>query len=261
LSTPETLFTTRGPLATLTFNRPGARNAMTWGMYQALVDACERVDADRAIRVLIMRGAGDKAFIAGTDISQFETFKTDADALAYEKRIDEVLDRLERVTKVTIAQLHGVAAGGGCMIALTCDVRLATPEATFGVPIARTLGNCLSGANYSRLVDLVGPAVTKDLILSGRFMTAEEALARGLVSQIEPADRIDQAVTEYAERVAANAPLTLAATKEMLRRIAAGRRLPSADGHDLITRCYTSHDFKEGVTAFLEKRKPKWNGT
>src|SRR5262249_35623689 len=138
-------------------------NAMTWEMYQALVDACDRADADPAVRVLILRGTGDKAFIAGTDIAQFEGLRTEADALAYEQRINDVLDRLERLSKVTLAQLRGVAAGGGCAIALTCDLRIAAPEATLGIPIARTLGNCLSATNYSRLVDLVGPAVAKDL--------------------------------------------------------------------------------------------------
>src|SRR2546427_8282685 len=130
---------------------------MTWEMYEALVDACERVDRDAAVRVLILRGAGGKAFVAGTDIAQFQSFRDREDGLKYEERLDHVLDRLERVTKPTIAQGAGVAAGGGCAIALVCDLRVATPESTFGVPIARTLGNCLSGATYSRLIDLLGP--------------------------------------------------------------------------------------------------------
>src|SRR5262249_6835717 len=138
LSTAHTLFAADGPLATLTFNRPESRNAMTWDMYAALVDACERVDRDESIRVLVLRGAGGKAFVAGTDISQFEAFRTREDGFAYERRLDEVLDRLERVAKPTIAEVQGVAAGGGCAIALTCDLRVATPESTFGIPIART---------------------------------------------------------------------------------------------------------------------------
>ena len=170
MSTSHALYSVNGPLATLTFNRPEARNAMTWDMYRALLDACDRADADPDVRVLILRGAGGKAFVAGTDIAQFEHLRTEADALAYERRIDEVLDRLERVTKATIAQVHGVAAGGGCAIALTCDLRVASPDATFGIPIARTLGNCLSATNYSRLVDLLGPAVVKDMLLTGRFV-------------------------------------------------------------------------------------------
>ena len=158
MSTAQALYSVNGPLATLTFNRPEARNAMTWDMYQALVDACDRADADPDVRVLILRGAGGKAFVAGTDIAQFEHLRTEADALAYERRIDEVLDRLERVTKATIAQVQGVAAGGGCAIALTCDLRVATPDSTFGIPIARTLGNCLSARTTAGCVDLMGPA-------------------------------------------------------------------------------------------------------
>src|ERR1700730_17909272 len=146
---------------------------MTWDMYEALVDAGDRADKDPDIRVLILRGAGGKAFVAGNDIRQFAGFRSPGDATNYERRIDEVLDRLERVTKATIAQVQGVAAGGGCAIALTCDLRVATPESTFGITIARTLGNCLSGANYSRLLDVMGPGPVKDMLFTGRFLNAE----------------------------------------------------------------------------------------
>jgi enoyl-CoA hydratase len=260
LSTIHATYETHGHLARLTFNRPEARNAMTWDMYEALVDACDRVDRDRDVRVLILRGAGGKAFVAGTDIKQFESFRSPEDATSYERRIDEVLDRLERVTKATIAQVQGVAAGGGCAIALTCDLRVATPESTFGIPIARTLGNCLSGASYSRLVDLLGPGPVKDMLFTGRFLNAEEAHSLGLVTRIEPADAIERTVEEYASGIASNAPLTLRATKEMIRRIMAQRRLRAGDDLDLITMCYTSADFREGVEAFLAKRKPVWTG-
>jgi enoyl-CoA hydratase len=261
LSTTHTIYETRGPVATLTFNRPEARNAMTWDMYQALVDACDRVDSDPDVRVWILRGAGGKAFVAGTDIKQFDRFREPDDGIAYERRIDEILDRLERVAKPTIAQVQGVAAGGGCAIALTCDLRVATPDSTFGIPIARTLGNCLSGATCSRLVDLMGPGLVKDVLFTGRFMDGVEAHARGLVTRLEPGETIDQAVEAYATRIAANAPLTLRATKEAVRRILAGRRLNAGEDHDLITMCYTSADFQEGVEAFLAKRKPEWTGT
>src|SRR5665213_845161 len=160
----HTIFDTEGAIATLTFNRPEARNAMTWAMYDALRSACDRVDQDDAIRVFVLRGAGGKAFIAGTDISQFQHFRDRADGLKYEEDLDRVLQRLEDVQKPTIAQVNGVAAGGGCAIAFTCDLRVVTPEATFGIPIARTLGNCLSGTTYGRLVELMGPAAVKDMI-------------------------------------------------------------------------------------------------
>jgi enoyl-CoA hydratase/carnithine racemase len=256
----HTIFQTDGPLATLTFNRPEARNAMTWEMYEALVDACEKVDRDDRIRVFILRGAGGKAFVAGTDISQFQDFKDREDGLKYEERLDHVLDRIERVTKPTIAQVEGVAVGGGCAIALTCDLRVATPESTFGIPIARTLGNCLSGASYSRLVDLMGPAVVKDLLFTGRLVGAPEAHALGLVTRILPAGEIADGVQRLAADIAANAPLTLRATKEMIRRVLAKRRLAHGEDADLVELCYTSDDFREGVTSFLAKRKPNWSG-
>jgi len=256
----HTIFQAAGPIATLTFNRPDARNAMTWEMYDALVDACDRVDRDDGLRVLVLRGAGGKAFVAGTDISQFQTFADRQDGLRYEERLDAVLDRIERVAKPTIAQVEGVAAGGGCAIALVCDLRVATPASTFGIPIARTLGNCLSGATYSRLVDLVGPAAVKDLLFTGRFLDAAEAHALGLVNRIVAPDAIGDAVARLAAEIAANAPLTVRATKEMIRRVLARRRLPAGEDADLVELCYTSEDFREGVAAFLNKRKPKWAG-
>ena len=260
MSTEHAMYEVDGPLAILTFNRPEARNAMTWDMYQALVDACDRVDADPNVRVFILRGAGGKAFVAGTDISQFQNFRDREDGLKYEERLDHVLDRLERVTKPTIAQVQGVAAGGGCAIALTCDLRVAAPEATFGIPIARTLGNCLSGATYSRLVDLLGPGTVKDLLFTGRFVGAAEAHAIGLVNRIVPALDIERAVRALALEIASNAPLTIRATKEMIRRILAARRLHAGDDRDLVEMCYTSADFREGVDAFLAKRPPRWTG-
>jgi enoyl-CoA hydratase/carnithine racemase len=261
LSTAQTIYETHAPLAILTFNRPEARNAMTWEMYQALIEACERVDADSDVRVLILRGAGGKAFVAGTDISQFQAFRRPADGLDYEKRLDEVLDRLERVRKPTIAQVQGVAAGGGCAIALTCDITVATPESTFGIPIARTLGNCLSAATCSRLMAAMGPARVKELLFTGRFATAPEAHAVGLVSRVVGAENIEQSVRDLATEIASNAPLTLRATKEMMRRLMAKQRLAADQERDLIELCYTSADFREGVASFLGKRPPKWTGT
>jgi enoyl-CoA hydratase/carnithine racemase len=254
------IFETDGALAILTFNRPEARNAMTWEMYEALVAACERVDADEALRVFILRGAGGKAFVAGTDISQFRSFRDREDGIKYEERLDHVLDRLERVTKPTIAQVQGVAAGGGCAIALVCDLRVATPASTFGIPIARTLGNCLSGATYSRLVDALGPSRAKDLLFTGRLVSATEAHALGLVNRLAEDEALEGTVRELATEIASNAPLTLRATKELIRRIAVKRRLAAGDDADMVKLCYTSADFREGVTAFLEKRKPRWSG-
>jgi enoyl-CoA hydratase/carnithine racemase len=261
LSTTHANYETTGPLAILTFNRPEVRNAMTWEMYQALVDGCERVDNDPDLRVFILKGAGGKAFVAGTDIAQFERFREPQDGLDYEERLDQVLDRLERVTKPTIAQVEGVAAGGGCAIALTCDLRVATPESSFGIPIARTLGNCLSAATYGRLVELIGPAYVKDLLFTGRFIGAAEAQTLGLVNRIVSAEHLERSVHDFALEIAANAPLTLRATKEMIRRLAARRRLAPGEDRDVVQMCYSSADFREGVTSFLAKRPPRWTGT
>jgi enoyl-CoA hydratase/carnithine racemase len=259
MSTSETEFSIASHVAFLTFNRPHAKNAMTWGMYDALVEACDRADKDQAVRVLVLRSTGD-AFIAGTDISQFTGFSTAHHGIEYERRLDAVIDRLERVSVPTIAQVQGVAAGGGCAIALACDFRVCSADAQFGVPIARTLGNCLSAANCARIADLIGPARTKDLLLTGRFIAVDEANALGLITRTVPADDMDESVAAFARELATNAPLTMRVTKETLRRLAERRRLNTADIDDLIGACYTSNDFHEGVAAFLEKRRPRFTG-
>jgi enoyl-CoA hydratase/carnithine racemase len=254
------LFEIDGAAAFLTINRPEARNAMTWEMYDALAAACDRVDGDEAIRVFVLRGAGGQAFSSGTDISEFTDFASREDGITYEQRLDAVVDRLERVARPTIAQVQGIAAGGGCAIALACDLRVCTPDARFGVPIARTLGNCLSAANTARLVDLIGPARTKDLLITGRLVDAAEASSLGLVTRLAEPAKIESSVRELAATIAAHAPLTLRATKELVRRLQADRRLGPHEADDLIAMCYTSSDFKEGVTAFLAKRPPKFKG-
>jgi enoyl-CoA hydratase len=260
VSTPHTRFQVDASTATLIFDRPEARNAMTWAMYDALVDACETADADDRIRVLVLKGTGDQAFVSGTDISQFTAFTTRDDVLAYERRLDRVFDRLERVTKPTIAQVQGVATGGGCVIALACDFRICTPDARFGVPIARTLGNCLSTANCARLVDLVGPARTKDLLLTGRLVEAAEAEAVGLATRVVAAAAIDAEVRALAELLAANAPLTIRASKETVRQILEARRVHAPPADDLVAACYLSDDFQGGVAAFLARRAPRFTG-
>lgn len=257
-SAAEVLVDRDGPVVTLTFNRPEARNAMTWGMYDRLYEVCEEVDADEAIRVLVLKGAGGKAFVAGTDISQFTKFKGAEDGLRYEREGDKRAGRVGRVTKPVIAQIEGAAVGGGFGIVAGADIRIATPEARFGLPIARTLGNCLSMGNYAKFIDLLGASRLKEMMLSARLLGAEEALAAGLVHQIVPAAEIEARVKEVAAKVASYAPITLAVTKEAIRRIQAARAVP--DGDDLVAKTYSSADFHEGVAAFVEKRPPRWTG-
>lgn len=256
--TPDVLFERRGSVGWVTFNRPQARNAMTFAMYDALVRICDAVEADPEIRVLVLTGAGDKAFVAGTDISQFQTFTDPEHALEYEARIDTVIARLETLARPTIAMIRGYAVGGGASIALACDLRYCTPDARFGVPIARTLGNCLSMNNYSRLVDLIGPARTKEMIFLAKMIEADDARAIGLVNEVVAPAELESRVTQVAEQIAGHAPLTIQVTKEAVRRVLEQRRPESAD--DLVLTCYMSEDFREGVRAFLEKRKPQWQG-
>jgi enoyl-CoA hydratase len=256
--TPNVLFEQRGPVAWVTFNRPEARNAMTFAMYDALVRVCDYVAERDDIRVLVLTGAGEKAFVAGTDISQFTSFSGEQDALDYEARIGAVIARLETLERPTIAAIRGFVVGGGAALAMVCDIRVATPDARFGFPIARTLGNALGIGAYARLIDLIGPARTKEMIFRARLMDADEAHTVGLFSEIVAPELLHQHVQEMAERIAGNAPLTIQITKESVQRILAQRRPPHSS--DLIVKAYTSEDFHEGVSAFLEKRKPNWKG-
>jgi enoyl-CoA hydratase/carnithine racemase len=256
--TPDVLFEQRGAVAWITFNRPQARNAMTWDMYDALERVCQKVEGDASIRVLVLTGAGEKAFVAGTDISQFRTFEHAQDALEYEARMDRVIGRLEALPRPTIAAIRGYAVGGGASIALACDLRVCTPDSRIGVPIARTLGNCLSMNNYARFVDLIGPARTKELIFTARLVEGAEARAIGLVNDVVAPETLVGHVTALAEQIAAHAPITVQVTKEAVRRVLAHRRAGPAE--DLILKAYLSEDFHEGVSAFLEKRLPVWRG-
>ena len=262
VSKEEVLVSRDGAAVTLTFNRPEARNAMTWGMYQRLYEVCEEVDADDTIRVLILKGArgkaGASAFVAGTDISQFTQFKGAEDGLKYERDGDKRSGRIARVKKPVIAQIEGVCVGGGFGIAAGADIRIATPDARFGLPMARTLGNCLSMSNYAAFMDLIGASRLKEIVFQARLMSADEALTAGFLHQIVPSEQIEQQVRGIAQKVAAHAPITLWATKEAVRRIQASRPLP--DGDDIVRKVYGSDDFKEGVKAFVEKRPPRWTG-
>ncbi len=255
----QLLYELRDGVAYLTFNRPQARNALTFAMYERLAEICNKVNDDRSIRAILMTGAGDKAFAAGTDISQFRTFDKEADALAYEERIDRVMNAIERCRVPTIAAIHGACTGGGASIAACCDLRIASRTVKYGFPVARTLGNCLSLASYNRLVYLVGPALVKDVVFQARLIEADEALARGLVNELcEDQGALMKRGEELARLVAGMAPLTLQATKEALLRLRP--KIAHGEGNDLVLTCYMSQDFREGMDAFLNKRKPAWKG-
>jgi enoyl-CoA hydratase/carnithine racemase len=254
----ETIFERDGAVAVLTFNRPEARNAMTWEMYETLGATCEQVDADDSIRVLVLRGAGDKAFVSGTDIRQFLEFKTREDALGYEARLDQSIGRLYHLKKPVIAMLQGDAIGGGLFMALSCDIRIAAEHVRFGVPVARTLGNFPQPSNYSRLVAAIGIVRARNLILTARLMNAQEGVAVGMVDEVVPMDDLEGRVMEQAQRMTKHAPLTMAAMKEAARRQTETYAI--RDAEELMLSCYLSQDFQEGVRAFLDKRPANWQG-
>jgi enoyl-CoA hydratase len=255
----DLVFEVKGAIGWVTFNRPQARNAFTFAMYERLAHICEEVNSDRAIKALVFQGAGDKAFASGTDINQFRAFKAPEDAIEYEARIDRVLTTLEQCRVPTIAAINGACTGGGAGIAACCDMRIGTKTTKIGFPIARTLGNCLSMSNISRLAALVGPARVKDLIFTARLLGAEEAASVGLLNEVvEDLPALQARADELSKQIAGNAPLTLSATKQALARLQ--RRLSRDEGEDLILSCYMSRDFREGLDAFLNKRQPQWAG-
>jgi enoyl-CoA hydratase/carnithine racemase len=255
----DLLYEVQDGIGRITLNRPQARNALTFAMYERLAEICNLANRDDSMRVLIITGQGDKAFASGTDINQFRAFKTPQDALAYESRIDRILSALEQCRVPTIAAIAGACTGGGAGIAACCDLRIATRDARIGFPIARTLGNCLSMSSLRRVTALVGPARVKELVFLAKLVSGDEALTLGLVHEVvADAAVLQRRAGEVAQVIAGHAPLTLRATKEALRRIQ--QHGTPVEAEDLILACYMSNDFREGMDAFLNKRKPAWSG-
>jgi enoyl-CoA hydratase/carnithine racemase len=251
------LMTLRDGVAELVFDRPEARNAMTWAMYEQLAAACDAISADASVRVALLRGAGGKAFVAGTDIAQFQSFKSGEDGIDYEGRIDAGIDQLSRLPVPTVALVDGWCVGGGLAIATACDFRIATPDAKFAVPIARTLGNCLSLTNVARLQAAFGAQRVRRLLMLAEAIGTDEALACGYLQAVAARDEVEAQARALCAQLAALAPVTQQVSKDALRRLAV-HDLP--DGADLVRRTYGSDDFREGVSAFVEKRPPRWSG-
>lgn len=252
----ELTFEVTGAVGRITFNRPQAHNAMTWEMYEALGRACDAMAADAAIRCAVLRGTGGKAFVAGTDITQFTRFSGAEDGLGYEAAMEPILARLEALPVPTIAVVEGWAVGGGLALASLCDIRIATPDARFGLPIARTLGNCLSLRNVARLAGVLGPSRLKRLVMLAEMLTADELAQSGYLAAVVEREALDAKVEEIIAKLCAHAPLTMRATKQAMVRL--NDLTPPDD--DLVSLCYGSADFKEGVRAYLEKRPPEWRG-
>jgi enoyl-CoA hydratase len=255
---PEVILERRDAVAVLTLSHPSALNAMTWFMYEELARRCAELDGDDSVRAVVLQGAGDRAFVAGTDITQFQEFRTGEDGVDYERRLDSHVSALETLRKPTIAKLRGYAVGAGASLALACDLRVATPSLKFGIPIARTLGNCLSSQTLARIVDLVGPSSAKQLLYTAELLDASTCQLLGIVNEVVDENELDARVDALTAQICSHAPLTLAATKQTIARIVADRR--PQPNEDIIRAVYGSRDFHEGVEAFVEKRRPQWQG-
>ena len=254
-STPPCLdFLIDGNIARITFNNPSARNAMTWPMYEELQGLCNDLAQKSEIRVVILRGAGDKAFVSGSDIEQFVELKKDE---AYEQAVDRIFASLQELPMPTIAVIEGLAVGSGLLMATACDFRISTPQARFGIPVAKTLGNCLSPSNLNWICAHLGIPMVKKMLLSAELVIAPELLEAGFLYQTADASEITEAANTLAKKLAALAPMTQKSSKLGIARLLR-HNLP--DCTDLMRETYNSQDFREGVNAFLEGRSPQWKG-
>jgi len=247
-------------IALVTFDRPEARNALTFAMWEQLRAYAAELAADDALRCVVFTGAGDAAFVSGTDIGAFTAFASGDDGLAYEARVEAVIVALSRIRVPAIAAIRGACTGGGASIAGTCDLRIGGPGTRIGIPIARTLGNTISLRNIARLAALIGVDAARALLLTGTLLTASDAYRLGFLSEIVASDTaILPRALEAARAIARLAPLTVRASKAMVLRLLEAQAFP--DDADLLHECYGSRDFREGVAAFVSRRSPHWTGT
>lgn len=250
-----------GAIGWVIFNNPQKRNAVSQDMYEATTAVLEDYARDSAVRVVILRGEGDKAFISGADISQFKEKRSTLEGVRAGDAISESANQaLRECPKPTIAMIRGFCMGGGLGIAVACDLRIASDDSRFGIPAAK-LSVGYRYAGVERLVDLVGPSFTAEIFYTGRQFDAQEALQMGLVNRVRLAAELEKYVLDYANTLATNAPLTIAAVKRCLIEI---RKDPGerdlALCQKMVDDCFMSEDYIEGRTAFMEKRKPVFTG-
>ena len=255
------LTSVEGAVATITFNNPERHNAMSFDMWHATADALESLAAEPAVRVVVLTGAGSKAFVSGADISKFETERGSADAVAvYNAATDRVHSVLVNYEKPTIALIRGFCLGGGVNIAVGCDLRIANETARFGVPAAK-LGLGYGYSSIQRLMDLIGPQFVQEILFTARQFDAADALRMGLVNRVVPDAEISTHVRELAGAISANAPMTIRAVKRTVRELLkdpSKRDLAACEA--LVQKCFESADYQEGRRAFMEKRKPAFTG-
>lgn len=251
-------FEIESQIARVTFSNTSAKNAMTPSMYEELARICQSLKKDTHIKAVIFRGAGGQAFVSGSDISQFEEFKSADDGIHYEQRISETLSHLTNIAQPTIAVIDELAVGGGLLMACACDFRISNDKARFGVPVARTLGNCLSAESTAWLLHHLGTNMLKRMLLLAELVPANELLANGFLLKTCAADELDQLATDTAKRLVNLAPITQSVAKQTIHRIISSN-LPNTD--DLIALCYGSQDFKNAVAAFLRGEKAVWSGS
>jgi len=250
-----------GAIGWMIFNNPERRNAVSLDMWRAIPDVLAAFEADPEIRVVVFTGAGERAFVSGADISQFEAERSDSTAEArYSGASAAANVAMAGLSKPSIAMIRGYCIGGGLAVALTCDMRICTEESRFAIPAAR-LGLGYGFGGVKALIDVVGPSIAKEILFTARQFSAEEALRVGLVNRVAPAAELETLVREYAAMIGANAPLTIRAAKMTVRealRDAGNRRMAEVEA--AVAACFDSADFKEGRTAFMEKRPPRFRG-
>jgi enoyl-CoA hydratase/carnithine racemase len=250
-------FSASGRVGHILIDHPEARNAMSPAMYAELEAICADIGRDQALRAVVLRGAGGKAFVAGSDIAQFLDFISGEDGVAYETRMDRAMSAVTNMPLPTLAVVEGFAVGGGLGIASSCDLRIAATGSRFGSPIARTLGNCMSARSYARMLSCFGEGRARRMLLLGELLEAEEALACGFLARLVPREALDATIAEITDRLVANSPLSMLASKTALNRLVAAG---VSEDEAMLRRIYGSEDFRNAARAFLDKRRYDWTG-